>query len=171
MYYLLIIELNGPKDRITLGLCANASGTFKLPLIVIQKTAKPLCFNMNIFPVHYLKQPNACMDQELFFEWFHRKFVPAVEEYLDNIGLEKKAILLLNNCPAHPQELVSKSGLIKTKFLSPITTSHLQTIVQSPIAVLKKAYRTELLRDYLLKYENVSYDEFIKSNIFLFINV
>lgn len=169
----LTIEVKDPKSRITLGLCANASGSFKLPLIVIHKAAKPICFgrnfNMNSLPVHYRKQSKAWMDQQIFEEWFHRKFVPAVEDYLESIGSEKKALLLIDNCPAHPLDLVSTSGLITTKFLPPNTTSLIQPMDQSPIAVLKKAYRTHLLREYLLKYDNIPYSEFIKSMLLKYI--
>ena len=44
------------KDRVTLLGCANASGTCKLPLAFIHKSAHPCCFkhmDMNTLPVHY----------------------------------------------------------------------------------------------------------------------
>lgn len=118
---------------------------------------------MNSLPVHYRQQINAWMDESIFEEWFHRKFVPAVEKHLEDLGLEKKAILLVDNCAAHPIELVSKSGLIKTKFFPTNTTSLLQPMNQAPMADLKKIYRTRLLREYLVTYSDLSYDEYLES--------
>ena len=47
------------KDRITLLGCANATGTCKLPLTCIGKSAKPRCFkhmDMKELPVNYCSQ-------------------------------------------------------------------------------------------------------------------
>jgi hypothetical protein len=57
------------KDRVTLLGCCNASGTCKLPLVFIHKSARPRCFKnveMSSLPVSYLSQPKAWMDASLF---------------------------------------------------------------------------------------------------------
>ena len=44
------------KERVTLNVCSNASGTIKLPLHLIGKAKKPRCFkgiNMELLPVVY----------------------------------------------------------------------------------------------------------------------
>lgn len=54
------------KQRLTLLVCANASGNHRLPLVVIGKSKKPRCFkqlNMNSLPVNYYVQKNAWMNQ------------------------------------------------------------------------------------------------------------
>ena len=58
-----------PKDRVTLLGCCNASGSCKIPLAFIHKSARPHCFknvDMNSLPVCYLSQPKAWMDTALF---------------------------------------------------------------------------------------------------------
>lgn len=70
------------KDRVILLGCANASGTCKLPLTFIHKSAKPRCYkHMNIIclPVYYFAQKKCWMDSKTFSVWFHDKFVPYVK--------------------------------------------------------------------------------------------
>ncbi|XP_066903730.1 jerky protein homolog-like [Halyomorpha halys] len=97
------------KERLTLALCSNGSGTHKLPLFVIGKSRKPRAFknisNLSALPVHYRVQKSAWMDRELFSEWFNNVFVPEVANYLKNKNLPQKAILLLDNAPSHPTDL------------------------------------------------------------------
>lgn len=50
------------KERITVLVCANASGTHRLPLLIIGKSKKPRCFkniNMEALPVKYEAQKRA----------------------------------------------------------------------------------------------------------------
>lgn len=51
------------KERITIMNCANASGSHKIPLLMIGKSAKPRCFrNANVgLPVEYTSQSNSWM--------------------------------------------------------------------------------------------------------------
>ena len=69
------------------------------------------------------------MEASIFYEWFHNKFVPYVQERL---GDNCEAVLLLDNCAAHPyvKEFISKSGKIATKFLPPNVTSIIQPMDQ-----------------------------------------
>lgn len=60
--------LKKPKDRVTLMACANASGSIKLPLVPIHKSAWPRCFkhmNMKDLPVHYHAPKNSWMDSTI----------------------------------------------------------------------------------------------------------
>ena len=57
-----------PKDRVTLMACSNSTGSIKLPLVFIHKSAKPRCFknmDMATLPVHYYSQRNSWMDSEI----------------------------------------------------------------------------------------------------------
>ena len=68
------------KERITVDACANVTGSIKLPLLVIGKSAHPRCFKgmqMNSLPVTYKSQKNAWMNTAIFLSWFHDVFVPA----------------------------------------------------------------------------------------------
>ena len=59
------------KERVTLNLCSNASGTIKLPVHLIGKAQRPRCFrNMDIklLPVKYTNRRNAWMTTDQFVE-------------------------------------------------------------------------------------------------------
>ncbi|GBM70630.1 Jerky [Araneus ventricosus] len=93
------------KDRLTVLLCANASGNHRVTPFVIGKSAKPRAFkNVTHLPVQYKAQSNAWMTAALFKDWFFHHFVPEVKESFKSLGLpeDTKAILLLDNCKAHP---------------------------------------------------------------------
>ena len=115
--------MGGKKARrVTVYACANASGTIKMPLQLIGKTKRPRCFqrvNMDLLPVQYFAQKNAWMNTDTFLEWFQDSFVPYVRKELTSIGLENKAVLVLDNCPAHPdaEYLVSDDGKITALYL------------------------------------------------------
>ena len=150
-----------PKDRVTLLGCSNASGTCKLPLVFIHKSAKPRCFkhmDMNTLPVHYFSQPKAWMDARLFETWFHEKFVPHVKKFCHNHGIEYKVLLLLDNAPAHPsaEKLKSRDGKVTTMFLPPNTTSILQPMDQGILEATKRRYKKCLLRHLILENDSSS---------------
>lgn len=136
------------KERITVLPCSNASGEHKLRLLVIGKSKKPRAFkNLNLqgLPTAYRNQKSAWMDTNIFKEWFFREFVPEVETFLNNEGLPRKALLLIDNAPSHPSAEELSSGDIKTIFLPPNVTSLVQPMDQNVIVSLKKKYRRKLL--------------------------
>ena len=72
------------RDRVTILGCANATGTHRLPITLINKSLKPRCFkhmDMRNLPVHYYAQPKSWMDSRIFSEWFHQRFVPSVRKF------------------------------------------------------------------------------------------
>ena len=83
---------------------------------------------MNLLPLKYSGQKNAWMNSGLFHDWFHNTFVPQVCEKFTALGVECIAVLLLDNCSAHPdvKELVSDDGKITAMFLPPNVTSLIQ---------------------------------------------
>ena len=95
------------KERVTINACSNVTGTIKLPLQVIGKAKNPRCFRglrMDLLPVEYCGQKNAWMSFDIFYGWFHQSFIPTVRKELCSLGLEPKVVLVLDNCPAHPNE-------------------------------------------------------------------
>ena len=98
-------------------------------------------------PCVYDYSKNAWMTSINFENWFHSEFVPAVRRHLLDKNLEPKALLLLDNCPAHPpaENLVSRCGKIKVSYLPKNTTSVIQPLDQGIIATMKCNYRRELL--------------------------
>ncbi len=133
------------KDRITVMVCANASGNHKLSLLVIGKSKKPRAFknlNLNALPANYYNQKSAWMSQKIFSEWFHKKFVPEVKAHLAEKKLPQKALLLMDNAPTHPTgEIKSADGNITCLFLPANTTSLIQPMDQGIIENMKRRYR------------------------------
>lgn len=143
------------KDRVTINACANASGTVMLPLHLIGKSKRPRCFkgvNMDLLPLTYSGQKNAWMTTGLFHEWFHGSFIPQVREKLTALGAEPKALLILDNCSAHPEEkkLVSDDGMITAMFLRLNVTSLIQPMDQGVLKALKLLYKKKLLSSLLV---------------------
>ena len=82
------------KERVTVLLCCNATGTKKLKPFVIGKFKNPRCFknvNLATLPVRYSNNKNAWMTMEKWNEWL---------KWLDN-NVSEKSLLLVDNCPAH----------------------------------------------------------------------
>ncbi|XP_064411327.1 jerky protein homolog [Latimeria chalumnae] len=148
------------KDRITVLTCANAAGSHKVKLLVVGKYNRPRAFKgVTHLPVVYKAQSNAWMDKDIFCDWFHHVFVPSVKEHFRKIGLpeDSKAILLLDNCRAHPHESELASGNIFTIFLPANVTSLIQPMDQGVIQNMKCYYRRDFLRK-LINHEDTIQD-------------
>lgn len=149
-----------PKDRLSVLCCANANGSHRNTLAVVGKSKKPRVLKdiMDKLPVHYYNSKKAWFDQRIFNEWFSKKFISEVRWYQENVLKipkdEVKAILLVDNTPAHPTDLESADGSIKCKFLPPNTTSILQPMDQGIIMAFKRLYRRRQLEDCLVFFEN-----------------
>ncbi|XP_056648741.1 jerky protein homolog-like [Diorhabda sublineata] len=139
------------KERLTVMICSNASGTHKLKLTVIGKAKKPRSFkgtDVKRLPCNYYSHPKAWMNQAIFKEWFFQDFVPSVKKFQEENGLPKKAVLLLDNAPSHPSEstLKTEDGLIFVTYLPPNVTSLIQPMDQGVISSLKRRYKKIFLR-------------------------
>ncbi|XP_065892463.1 tigger transposable element-derived protein 2-like [Dysidea avara] len=144
------------KERVTINACSNITGTIKLPLMFIGKARKPRCFkhiDVDSLPVVYKNQSNAWMNCELFSDWFHSHFVPFVQEALKKEGIAPRAMLLLDNCSAHPdeEELVSNDKKVVAKFLPPNVTAFIQPMDQGVLSSIKRRYRRKILEDLVLQ--------------------
>ena len=96
------------------------------------------------------------MDSNLFIEWFQQQFVRSVRKFLNDKGLEKEAVLLLDNAPSHPTSAVLQSddGMIKTMFLPPNTTAIIQPMDQAVLDPWQRRYNRKLLAHIILKNES-----------------
>ena len=74
---------------------------------------------MELLPALYGGQKNAWMDSNIFYTWIHSTFIPLVREKQTAAGCDCKAVIILDNCTAHPDEveLVRDDGQIFAKFL------------------------------------------------------
>ncbi|GFT17732.1 tigger transposable element-derived protein 1 [Trichonephila clavipes] len=97
--------LKDAKDRVTLLLCSNASGDRMLKPLLVNRSLKPRALkgkDLNTLPVHWMANKKAWVTTAIFTEWFNKCFVPEVENYMNEMGLEFKILLILDNAPGHP---------------------------------------------------------------------
>lgn len=121
------------KDRLTVLMCANATGSHRIKPLAIGKGGGPRAFRgIQHLPIAYKAQGNAWVDKEIFSDWFHHIFVPSVREHFRTIGLPEssKAVLLLDHSRAHSQESELVSENVFTIFLPSSVTSLLQPTEQ-----------------------------------------
>nr|XP_033330929.1 tigger transposable element-derived protein 1-like [Megalopta genalis]XP_033330930.1 tigger transposable element-derived protein 1-like [Megalopta genalis]XP_033330931.1 tigger transposable element-derived protein 1-like [Megalopta genalis] len=134
------------KDRITIGLCANALGTHKIMPIVIYKYKNPRALKHEIsLPVIFKSQTNVWMDKTIFLDWFENHFKPSVKQYQEEKQISGKVILLLDNCEAH-KALLQEDKDFKIMYLPPNTTSILQPMDQGIVEKTKRIFRQKLLQ-------------------------
>ena len=104
---------------------SNALGE-KIQMYVIGKSASPRCFkHVRNLPCRYGSQKKAWMDGTLFEEWLHelhRKF--------EMLG--RNVVMIVDNCPAHPEVLGPKA--INLQFLPPNIISCTQAMDQGVIS-------------------------------------
>ena len=150
------------KERVTINACSNVTGSIKLPWLFIGKAKNPRCFRMidQAMPVVYRNQRNDWVDTIIYNDWFQNCFAPDVKkmvtELVTELGLEPRAIFILDNCSAHPSEdeLISEDGQIVAKFLPPnVTSSLIQPMDQGVLECLKRIYRKSVLRELLSQTE------------------
>ena len=97
------------KERITVLLCCNASGTDLRKPLVIGKSQTPRCFrNLKVekLPIVWRANKKAWMNSGLFTEW--------VKQFDRDMGRAKLRVLLfIDNAPSHPPDLSLKNVKIK----------------------------------------------------------
>jgi hypothetical protein len=135
------------KDRITIMLACNSTGTHKIPLFVIGKSANPHCFRDDDCPqrmgsVVYTGQNNAWMDRNACSAWFSH-FLNCIRARHGDL----KVILYWDNAPAHFKEL-GKNTQVKIYFLPENLTSLHQPLDQGIIKSFKSHYKISLLKAY-----------------------
>jgi hypothetical protein len=132
------------KQRLTILLCCNASGTRKFKPFVIGKSARPQCMkrvNMSTLPVNYSNNATAWMTEKKWECWL---------KWLDD-QLNQPTILVVDNCSAHSSP---KLRNIKLEFLPPHTTSIIQPCDAGIIKNFKVHYRKSLIKKWIDDVEN-----------------
>lgn len=113
------------------------TGSEKLPLLVIGKSAKPRFFKNARIPVDYKANSKAWMTAAMFETW--------LKEWDKKLERDGREILLyVDNCTAHSPTIQLKC--ITLKFLPPNTTTESQPMDQGVIPNMKVHYRRLLLR-------------------------
>ena len=139
------------KDRITIMICANATGTHNLQILVIGKYENPCCFrHATTLPVVYKSQKSSWMDRELFQEWFTECFVPEVGEEQQRMARNGQVVLLVDNAPSHKltPECIAAYPEFTVDFFPPNVTALMQPMDQGVIEKLKRIYRHNVLSEF-----------------------
>ncbi|CAF1172021.1 unnamed protein product [Rotaria sordida] len=128
------------KERYTVMLCTNWTGSEKLKPVVIGKANRPRCFkNIDIkkLPVLWCSNRNSWMTCKIFTEWLID---------LDSIMRKQKRhiLLFLDNAPVHPHDVQLEN--IKLKFFPANTTAKIQPMDQGVIRAFKAYYRRSLVK-------------------------
>lgn len=146
--YLIIKGENRKTDIVTVAFCANASGTHKLPLLFVNKFANPRALKhcKDTLPVVYKSHCNACVNEDIFREWYTNHFKQSVKERQLQEQRKGKVILLVDNFKAHKLEKKElDDGHFRLIFLPPNMSSLIQPMDQGVITQCKKIFRLELL--------------------------
>ncbi|XP_057335435.1 tigger transposable element-derived protein 6-like [Microplitis mediator] len=126
------------KERLTILLATNMTGSEKLKPLVIGKSKKPRCFSgCKSLPLDYEANTKAWMTSEIFKEWLLKIDKKMIKD-------KRNILLFIDNCTAH--NVIPPLKAIKVKFLPPNTTSKLQPLDQGIIKNFKSYYRKEVVR-------------------------
>ncbi|XP_018430489.1 PREDICTED: tigger transposable element-derived protein 1-like [Nanorana parkeri] len=133
------------KDRLTLLLGANVSGTLKLKPMLVYHSQTPRALkglNKDMLPVYWKWNKKAWVTQEIFLDWYGNYFCPTVLRFCERNKLPPKALLLLGNAPGHPGnfDAVRTPLGVQIVYMPPNTTSLLQPMDQGVIATFKAYY-------------------------------
>lgn len=104
--------------------------------LLLGKFQNPRCFkNVKTLPVHYCANNKAWMTSQIFVDYLKK---------WDRELITKKCkiLLLVDNCPAHPNVELHN---IKLHFFPPNATSVLQPMDQGVIRSMKQVYRKQML--------------------------
>ncbi|XP_020293552.1 jerky protein homolog-like [Pseudomyrmex gracilis] len=135
------------KDRVSIGFCANSTGTHKLPLLFVHKYACPRALKhvKNNLPVVYKNQKNAWIDEEIFNNWYINHFQPTVRQRQLQDNSMGKVLLLVDNFKGHNVR-DGENDHFELMFLPPNKTSILQPMNQGLITKCKTSFRYNLLQ-------------------------
>nr|XP_031844082.1 jerky protein homolog-like [Nomia melanderi] len=137
------------KYRFTMGICSNASGTHKLPLLIINKYASPRALKncKDHLPVVFKSQTNACMNKKLFLDWYENDFKTSVKKHQLENGTCGPVLLIVDDSKVHslPPEVLQDERF-NVIFLPPNTSSLIQPMNQGIIENIKSSFRHKMLQ-------------------------
>lgn len=142
--------LNGKysKERITIMLGSNMSGTEKLKPFVIGKSKNPRCFKtIKSLPVDYDSNKKAWMNSYLFEKWMRKLDKKFTQQ-------NRKVLFFVDNCSAHDKNIKAKLQSIQLEFFPPNLTPILQPMDRGIIRTLKVHYRDAIVMKMIDQIEN-----------------
>lgn len=127
------------KDRVTLVLACNVTGTHKILAAIIGNAEQPQCFKRPRAPcpLPCFSQKSAWIDNKIFNSWFETVFLFAVRARTDQL-----VVLISDNCASH-EEL--QCDQVKFIALPLNCTAVYQPLDLGIIACLKRRNKRRLL--------------------------
>lgn len=136
------------KERITVALICNASGSDKRKPVVIAKSRRPRCFGKTFDPTMY------CDYYHNKKAWMTTAVFQTIVKKLDrDLRLShRRGVLVLDNATCHNVTGLELTNL-ELCFLPKNTTSHLQPLDAGIIRSFKSAYRRDLVSLFIERVE------------------
>jgi hypothetical protein len=134
------------KDRVSFIVCANATGSHKIPCAMIGISKILACIKNRTWPLPYFNQAKAWMDKVVCEKWFKEVFCKEIQSRTN-----QRVLLLMDNAPGHFAPFEQDN--IRVLFFPPNFTSWKQRCNQGIIAALKKRIKYLHLKDVLGFYE------------------
>uniref|UniRef100_UPI00358DF661 tigger transposable element-derived protein 1-like isoform X2 n=1 Tax=Myxine glutinosa TaxID=7769 RepID=UPI00358DF661 len=131
------------KDRLTLMLGGNAEGDVKLKPLLLYHSENPRALKGYLkpqLPVIWRSNPKGLMTVSVCQDYVINYFSNFIEKYTRESHLTNKALLLVDNAPAHPGHMEDWCYNVQVVFLPPNTTSLIQPMNQGVIAAFKAYY-------------------------------
>lgn len=128
------------KDRATLVLCTNVTGTCKIEPLLVGSSKQPHCFRDTPCPIPYTCQSNAWVDRTVYRFWWSNVFLPEVRRFTSD-----PVALLMDNCAGHDPNCIDPTGQVDVYFFPPNVTSVYQPLDQGIIASVKAVYKREMV--------------------------
>ena len=128
------------KERLTIILCVNATGSCKLTPVVIGSTKNPRCFKKTAPCLPYYHQTNAWNDSINYKKWWDEVFLPTVRKHTRD-----PVAVLVNGFSGHDEKVNELMGQVTVFKFPPNITSVYQPLDQGIIAALKTGYKSRLL--------------------------
>ena len=128
------------KERLTVILCVNATGSLKIAPVVIGLVKNPRCFKKNPPSIPYFHQKKAWNDTQNFSRWWNEVFLCSIRKWTRD-----PVALLLDGFSGHDDGIADPFGQVKIFKFPPNVTSIYQPLDQGIIAALKVRYKSNLL--------------------------
>lgn len=130
------------KNRVSIYVCTNATGTQRVPVAMIGKPKNPRCFRKGRPRIAYFSQANAWSDKSTFKQWFNDVFLPFIRQ-----TTSRKVALILDNCGPHETDIFDCSDQVTIFTLPPNCTSIFQPMDMGVISTLKAKYKSKLYNE------------------------
>jgi hypothetical protein len=93
------------KDRVTLVLCVNSTGTCKIDPLMIGSAKSPRCFRDGRCPIPYTHQAKSWLDKHVYRYWWNEIFLPHIRRWTT-----EKVALIMDGFSGHDPSCVDPLG-------------------------------------------------------------